>query len=179
MKRTLRRIKRQPPEKKSKTGRPTIYDPKVMIPKVLELMSQGLSRQELCLHLYKKGKITPATLRTWEKEHPEFLSAIKDGKQLEEAWWMNLGRVDIHNRNLNIGMYMIQMANRFSWQRKDEVVQTVKGGITQTYKHEYEHKFDFSNLETTEVEQFRRIVAKGISKSPEVENSRPKQTVPA
>ena len=165
MKRTIPRGK-----EKRKIGRPTLYDPITMIPIVLELMSQGLGRQEVCLRLFKAKGLWPSTIKMWEKKYPEFNLAIKNGEYLEEGWWKEQGRKSITDQFFNVGLYVVQMANRFGWRRKDDITQTIKGEVTQ--KYEYEHKFNFSNLEVEEVEQFRKIVAKGISKNFKPENLR-------
>lgn len=151
-----------PRRKKRKAGRPTLYDPDVMIPLVLEHMSLGASKAEVSLLLYKEKGITPVTMWNWEKKYPEFFNAIKEGTFLSKGWWMMQGRIQSANQFFNVALYVVQMANRFGWRRKDDIVQTIKGEVTQ--KHE--HKFDFGNLGIEEVEQLREIVAKGISRSP-------------
>ena len=161
MKRTINREKlavMEQAQKKHPGGRPTKYDPIIMIPMVKACMSLGMSRQEVCLYLYREGAITPSTFWSWEKKHPEFLNAIKEGEYLEEGWWKEQGRKNINNNFFNVGLYVVQMANRFSWKRRDSVEQTITGSVE--HKHEHQHTYDFSKLQTNEVESLRDYIGR-------------------
>jgi transposase-like protein len=68
--------KKSPSEKTGKRGRPPAYKPEFHPKLVLELAEQGKTNEEIAESL---GISTP-TLWVWAKKYPEFLSALKEGK---------------------------------------------------------------------------------------------------
>lgn len=105
-------------------GRPTVYNAKVMLPKVIELMSEGASLIEVAPAL----GIDKSTLSDWTDEksprfNQEFSSTIKKGIDLSNAWWERNGRKNLKNKDFNyVGWYM-NMRNRFGWADKQEIKQ--------------------------------------------------------
>lgn len=63
-------------------GRPTKYDP-AFCDVAAEFMRDGYSAAALAGHL----RVAYSTLRLWEKEHPEFSAAIKEGRAGAALWW--------------------------------------------------------------------------------------------
>ena len=98
------------------------YDPDVMLPRLLELMSEGASLNEVAAEL----KISKDTLHEWKRPDSsvykkEFAEAIREGVARSEAWWERQGRTNLTNKEFNyVGWYM-NMKNRFGWKDKHEI----------------------------------------------------------
>ena len=101
--------------KGKKQGRPTKYSP-AMCKRVIEIMAQGRSRGNAATLM----GITEVTFYDWMKNNPDFSKAVKIGDQLSLLWWMTMGQINIHNKDFNSTLYMMQMQNRFGWSRKLE-----------------------------------------------------------
>ena len=101
--------------KGKKQGRPTKYSP-AMCKRVIEIMAQGRSRGNAATLM----GITEFTFYDWMKNNPDFSKAVKIGDQLSLLWWMTMGQINIHNKDFNSTLYMMQMQNRFGWSRKLE-----------------------------------------------------------
>jgi len=101
--------------KDKKAGRPTKFTP-IMCKKVIEIMAQGRSRSNAATLM----GVTEATFYGWMKDYPEFLKSVNIGDQLSLLWWMTMGQINIHNKDFNSTLYMMQMQNRFGWSRKLE-----------------------------------------------------------
>ena len=117
----------------------TKYKPEYCL-KVIELMSQGASKQELLLEM--DSRPTLLTLSYWAREHPEFKKALDIGQALSEAWWMREGRRNIYNKDFNAVLYMMQMMNRFGWTRRENINAKI-------HKHDettLNVRFDFTKL---------------------------------
>ena len=162
-----RRIRRRPPGgdnntrsrcRHSKKSTPkkryhSKYDPS-FCDKVIQLMANGASKKELALEL----GVIPWTIWDWEKRHPEFHQAIKIGEMLSEAWWMREGRMNIHNKDFNAVLYMMQMSNRFGWTRRWDI-------NAKTEHHEkrtLEVKFDMSKLSTQTVRELLNAMGQNL-----------------
>lgn len=65
----------------------------------------------------------------WGKRHKEFADAIKKGRQLAEAWYMDLGQaamlgqasVEGKKINVNLGMFCWLTKNMFRWSDRVDV----------------------------------------------------------
>jgi transposase len=101
--------------KTKKVGRPTKYSP-IMCKRVIEIMAQGRSRGNAATLM----GLTEVTFYDWMKNNPDFSKAVKIGDQLSLLWWMTMGQINIHNKDFNSTLYMMQMQNRFGWSRKLE-----------------------------------------------------------
>ena len=110
----------------SKVGRPTKYKPEYC-ETVVRLMSQGVSKEEVCYDPEEGIGISYQTFLTWQKEHPEFLEAVKDGERASAAWWQKTGRTAVLGGidGFNATAYVFNMKNRFGW--ADKVQQEVSG----------------------------------------------------
>lgn len=106
-----------PPEVKAKRGRPTKYDP-AMCETVIELGEQGKSKAQICADL----RIKFDTYKEWQKQHPEFLEAVKEAELLAQAWWENKGQagLDAGPGMFNATAYIFQMKNRFRHDYSDK-----------------------------------------------------------
>ena len=96
-------------------GRPSKYKPE-MCDKVIELMKEGASIEEVALEL----DISKSNMYAWMDKHAEFQNAIKEGEFTSKGWWMNQGRRNIKNKEFNSTLWYMNMKNRFGWKDKHE-----------------------------------------------------------
>lgn len=105
-------------------GRPSKYDPEVMLPKIEPLMAEGASLTEVVVEL----GISRETLDQWTDPKsqyfkPEISDTVKRGLALSAAWWERKGRKNLENKEFQyVGWYM-NMKNRFGWRDRSEVQQ--------------------------------------------------------
>jgi len=100
-----------------RTGRPTIYDPEKMLPKVLSLFREGASIKEVSAEL----GINRDTFYEWARKHTAFSDTIKRGEELSEAWWLSVGRKGVIGEvKINPTLWYMNMKNRFGWSDKHE-----------------------------------------------------------
>lgn len=137
-------------------GRPTKYN-KAMCKRAVELMAQGLSKMQVALRL----GVSNVTLYNWITEldedgnpnpmfKPDFFNAIKIGEDFCQDWWMLAGQFNLANKDFNVGLYAIQMANRFGWSRVDKVIE-VNQKSSHTEKKVLEVNLNYSQKETKEL----------------------------
>lgn len=113
-------------------ARPTKYDPTIMLPIIIDLMSEGASKVEVCAEL----GICNDTLIEWCKDQskPEFSEAVKHGERLSEAWWQKKGRKNLENKDFSSTLWYMNMRNRFGWadktEQKTENTTEIKGDLT-------------------------------------------------
>jgi hypothetical protein len=134
-------------------GRPTKYH-KCMLKKVVEYMFTGLSKSQVANRL----GVLHATMNNWCREYnedgspntnfkPDFLSAIKIGEQLSKDWWMEIGKLNLGNKDFNVGLYLINMRNRFGWLGKDHIGIDINNKIEHTEKKVLEVNLNFTDEE--------------------------------
>ena len=63
-------------------GRPTLYRHE-MCDRLVEAMAKGLSAEAAAARI----GISARSLFNWQKQHPEFLQAIQEGRQKSQLWW--------------------------------------------------------------------------------------------
>lgn len=111
----------------AKEGRPTKYR-KEYCALLLEHMKDGLSFESF------GGIVGVArhTLYDWEKVHPEFLHAKKEGESGSRLYWEKVGRDGLYNetikdgdgmtvtKSINATIWIFNMKNRFKWRDKTE-----------------------------------------------------------
>ena len=107
-------------------GRPTKYKPEYC-ELVVKLAEEGASITELALHI----DVDRHTLNEWEKVHPEFSTALKRARALQESWWEKEARVSLRDKDFNHVLWYMNMKNRFGWRDKQEVEH--KGGISVSF----------------------------------------------
>ena len=110
-------------------GRPTKYSPD-LIPRVIELMSQGWSIEELCLEFM----VSKSSIYEWAKIYPDFSHALAVGSDLSAGWHIKLARENYHDKDFNDRLWYRNMANRFGWRDK------VDNNINATISHEEQLK---------------------------------------
>jgi len=110
----------------AKMGRPTDYKPEYC-ETVIELMSEGASKAEVCLELNCDFQ----SFLNWQKKYPEFFEAVKRGLHLSKGMWEKMGRKAAFGKveNFNATAWIFNMKNRFGkmddfsekWSDKQEV----------------------------------------------------------
>ena len=63
-------------------GRPTLYR-REMCDRLVEAMAGGLTAEAAAARI----GISARSLFNWQKQHPEFLQAIQEGRQRSQLWW--------------------------------------------------------------------------------------------
>ncbi len=110
-------------------GRPTDYDPKYCA-MLIEHMAGGLSYESFAGVI---GKFR-ATLYNWEKAHPAFLDAKKEGSEKNLLYWETAGQKGlweeteyneqgkpIYKKALNSTVWIFSMKNRHKWRDRQEI----------------------------------------------------------
>lgn len=100
-------------------GRPTKYKPEYC-EKVIDLMSQGWAKTEVCYDREEGLGIHFSTFLLWQEKHPEFKAAVEEGQRASEAWWNKTGRVAVLGGidGFNATTWIFNMKNRFGWADK-------------------------------------------------------------
>jgi len=63
-------------------GRPTLYR-REMCDRLVDAMANGLTAEAAAARI----GISARSLFNWQKQHPEFLQAIQEGRQRSQLWW--------------------------------------------------------------------------------------------
>lgn len=124
-----------------KLNKATKYRPEMCI-KLVELMAQGKSKEVAAIEL----GINKSTLYDWinegtpEDPNPrykeDFCEALEIGELFCQRWWEEVGRLNLHNKDFNATLYMMNMQNRFKWSRRIDG----KIDVDVEHKHEHNHK---------------------------------------
>jgi hypothetical protein len=101
-------------------GRPTDYRPE-MCGEVIELLKEGASIEEIGLEL----DVGYTTVYLWMDKHPEFMKAVKKGREFSKGWWMKEGRISMRDKDFNSTLWYMNMKNRHGWADKQEIAATV------------------------------------------------------
>ena len=103
-------------------GRPTDYDA-AYCERVMELGRLGMSVVEMAADI----GVARSTLEAlWPEAHPEFKEAFTQARQLSQAWWESMGRVNLimapQSGTFQASVWSRSMAARFpaDWREKSE-----------------------------------------------------------
>jgi len=99
--------------------RPTDYKPEYC-EKIIPLLKEGYSIEEIGLEL----DVGCSTIYLWMEKYPEFMHAIKKGREFSKAWWMKQGRISLREKDFNPTTWYMNMKNRFGWKDKTETENT-------------------------------------------------------
>lgn len=135
-------------EETNTVGRPSKYKPE-MCDKVIELMTDGASKYEVCAEL----EICFDTISEWcnpEGEYfkRDFSDSVKKGLDLSRAWWEKQGRTNLKDKDFSYTGWYMNMKNRFGWADK-QVVENNNNNLntdTKDLKLTDEDKEKFSNI---------------------------------
>ncbi|AYD01178.1 helix-turn-helix domain-containing protein [Neorhizobium sp. NCHU2750] len=89
-------------------GRPTLYREEYC-ERVLAMASKGMSVAEWAADL----GVARSTLYEWADSHSEFLTALRAGKDLEQAAWERMARENLDNKNFNANLWIKSAQARF------------------------------------------------------------------
>lgn len=62
----------------------------------------------------------------YETEHPAFATFLAKGRTLSKAWWYELHRTNVRNKEFNTSLYNFVMKNRFGWADKVDTNDTTE-----------------------------------------------------
>ena len=88
-------------------GRPTLYR-RELCDRLVEAMSGGLSAEAAAA----KVGISARSLFYWQRQHPEFLQAIQEGRQKCLLYWEERGIAIANGEPGNLQMVMLALKNR-------------------------------------------------------------------
>lgn len=92
---------------------------------ILEMSAKGCSAVEIRANLCMAGgKFNHVTWDKLKEREQEFLSTIKKGDVLCQAWWEKKARENVtHSKDsvFETGAWFANMKNRFAWQDKVEI----------------------------------------------------------
>lgn len=107
-------------------GRPSLYDPKYC-EKVIELGKLGKSVEQIASHLGFSLRV----LYKWKDEHEEFMHALTEAKEHEQAWWEEMAQgylvEEYQGNKLNASLWSRSMAARFPKKYRESVKQEITG----------------------------------------------------
>ncbi len=86
---------------------------------VRDLMAQGYSKEAVAGAL----RICKDTFYRWQKRHPAFGEAVRDGETLSLMWWENLGHQAMRGEvpGFNSAVWIFSMKNLHGWRDKQEL----------------------------------------------------------
>ena len=116
---------RKPKDQWEKIGRPTKYK-KEYCQMLREHMAEGLSYTTFQAVIF----VSIETLYTWEKKHPAFLEAKKQGFAAGQMFWEKMGRSGAAGKlqGFQTGAWVFNMKNRFRWKDRQEI--TMESDVT-------------------------------------------------
>lgn len=88
-------------------GRPTLYRPE-HCDRIIAAMSGGLSAEAAAA----KVGISARSLFNWQNEHPEFLQAVQEGRQLALLWWEERATAMAKGSGGNAQIVILALKNR-------------------------------------------------------------------
>ena len=113
-------------QEKRPVGRPSLYDP-AYCEKVVELGKLGKSVEQIASNL----NLSLRVMYKWRDEHQEFMHAMEDAKQYEQAWWEDQAQAymveDKESAKLNSSLWSRSMAARFPKKYRESTKTEITG----------------------------------------------------
>lgn len=111
---------------KRPVGRPSLYDP-AYCEKVIELGKLGKSIEQIASNLGLSVRV----LHKWKDEHEEFMQAMEEAKQHEQAWWEEMAQgymvEEYQGNRLNATLWSRSMAARFPKKYRESTKTEITG----------------------------------------------------
>ena len=106
-------------------GRPSVYEPDWMLPKIIEVGTRGGSFVQIAVSI----GVTRQTIYRWAEEYPEFYYAMEMARLLSQEWWEAQGQAGTFGAidGYNASSYTFQMKNRFPRDWKDSKQTEIMG----------------------------------------------------
>lgn len=110
---------------KRKVGAPTKYKPYFHPSDFIAQSKQGKGLAQIA----RNWDVDRDSLYEWAKKNKEFSGALKKGKQLSEAWYMDIGQAAMLNKvmiegrpvKVELGWFVWMTKNMFKWSDKVSV----------------------------------------------------------
>ena len=137
-------------------GRPTLYR-REMCDRLIEAMAEGLTAEAAAARI----GISARSLFYWQKEHPEFLQAIQEGRQRSQLWWEERALAMANGEAGNTQIVMLGLRNRSraatGWNNDALKLEHTgpEGGPLQV---EPTHKIEIAALSHEQRDQLREIL---------------------
>ena len=113
-------------EETSPIGRPSLYNP-AFCDEVVKLGAMGKSVEQISSVL----GISLRVMYDWRDRYPEFLHALTEAKDLEQAWWEDQAQAYMLEHKdapkLNASLWSRSMAARFPKKYRESVKQEITG----------------------------------------------------
>lgn len=90
---------------------------------VVEMASEGACLKEIraALKVMPNSKcLSEYVFRRLYDEHDEFAEVIDQAYIQFQAFWLKQGRVNLHNKEFNTGLYIFNMSNRMNWRQRND-----------------------------------------------------------
>ena len=133
-------------------GRPTAYRPEFG-EMIIEAMATGLSAEAAAA----KIGVSARSLFNWQKEHPEFLQSVQEGRHRALLWWETRALEMARGEPGNAQMVMLGLKNRSrapsGWHHDSQRVEH-SGDMTV----EHRPAFDAATLSWDDRAELRRIL---------------------
>jgi hypothetical protein len=139
-------------------GRPTLYR-REMCDRLVEAMAKGLTAEAAAARI----GISARSLFYWQKEHPEFLQAIQEGRQRSQLWWEERALAMANGEAGNTQIVMLGLRNRSraatGWNNDTVKLEHSgpEGGPLEVEVKD-EHKIDIESLSHEQRDQLREIL---------------------
>ena len=90
------------------------------------------------------------SITNWGNKNEEFFRAIKEGRQLAEAWYINIGQMAVLGKvtvegkpvQINLGFFVWMTKNMFNWSDKVEQKLDAKVEDTTVFKTQWQTKLE-------------------------------------
>lgn len=100
-------------------GQPTKYRKDFHPGNFIHLSEQGKTLAQIA----RIWKVDRDTVQEWKRRHTDFSAAVKKGRELAEAWYIDLGqlamlgqaKIDGQKINVNLGWFVWMTKNLFNW----------------------------------------------------------------
>jgi len=111
----------------NKVGRPTDYRPE-FCEQVIELGRQGKSHAQIAASIGCSRRV----LYDWQAAHPEFLHAIMEARDLAQAWFEDIGQINMltPTQGFSASLWAKQVSCRFADDYTDKQKQEVTGSTS-------------------------------------------------
>lgn len=141
---------------------------KTFAERFIKLSAQGKDINTICCEL----GITKKTFYDYinpdsSTYKAEFHAAVEIGRQFCEAWWSEVGRINLNNSTFNATLYMMNMQNRFGWTRRLEGRIIKEEHETKTIKHEVQIVSDENIAEIARILAECGAFKSGVEETPE------------
>jgi hypothetical protein len=137
-------------------GRPTLYH-REMCDRLVEAMAKGLTAEAAAARI----GISARSLFNWQKQHPEFLQAIQEGRQRSQLWWEERALAMANGEAGNTQIVVLGLRNRSraatGW-NNDTVKLEHTGPEGGPVEVKAEHKIDIESSSHEQRDQLREIL---------------------